>query len=252
MKYKHKKTRVSKYISSANDKTSNKGKKRGLTAALVIVACLVFVKSPLKETEYVKKVFVKITDGFDIKASEFLDKTGEYIADFCFGYLKNETKDDALVHAENDEVLKETAVEAGTPYEEAKPRFLPIMPADGEISSEFGERVHPLNEEITFHNGIDIALSEGDEIKACFDGVITKSEYNEYSGNYILITHIDGYTSSYAHMSKLILSEGTAVKKGDVIGLAGSTGMATGPHLHFEIRNEGTPLDPYALITKNE
>jgi murein DD-endopeptidase MepM/ murein hydrolase activator NlpD len=140
---------------------------------------------------------------------------------------------------------------APTPKSE-KTGFLPSMPCDGELSSEFGERIHPLSGDSTFHNGIDIALDEGDPVTACFDGEVITSEYNDYSGNYVIIKHIDDYTSSYAHMSRLEVPVGTLVKKGDVIGLAGSTGSATGPHLHFEIRRGGTPLDPWKMIEMND
>ncbi len=252
MKYKRKKTRVSKYISSADDKASRVNKKRISRAALLFIICFFLSRIPLSESGYIKAVFTKSTGAFGVKSEELLDKTARYITDFCFGYLKNEANDDTMVFAKEEKNTASAGEKAPSVPEEEKAVFLPLIPYRGDITSEFGERVHPLSDEITFHNGIDIAANEGDEIKACFDGEVIISEYNEYSGNYIIISHMDGYTSSYAHMSKLLLGAGTKVKKGEVIGLAGSTGSATGPHLHFEIRKDGTPLDPYAICSVNE
>ena len=126
--------------------------------------------------------------------------------------------------------------------------FSPSNPCPGRISSEFGERVHPLSNTSTFHNGIDIAGESNTPIRAAFDGTIITSEYNEYSGNYIVIDHSNGYTSSYAHLKECVSKKGDTIKKGQLIGYMGATGNATGPHLHFEIRLNGTPLNPMELI----
>ncbi len=268
MKYKRRRSKVSKYVSYTDDKSRNKAykkvplKKRSSWAAGLILVCFALTRLNIADADFVKKVFTH-NGSFAIKNAEFLNTAGDYIAEFCFGYLKGKTNEPARAHAESKQkeskpqngqtpALSEAEpVSAGIPLAKEKNEFAPSLPCAGEVTSEFGERVHPITAEVTFHNGIDVALNEGDEIKACFDGEVIKSEYNEFSGNYIVIQHQDDYTSSYAHMSKLLAPVGAQVKKGDTIGLAGSTGSATGPHLHFEIRQGGTPLDPWRMIETN-
>ena len=125
------------------------------------------------------------------------------------------------------------------------------MPCAGEISSPFGKRVHPLSGEETTHNGIDIAANTGTDILCVEDGTVQKSEYNQFSGNFIVIAHSDGYTSSYAHLMESKVKPGDTIKKGQLIGISGSTGAVTGPHLHMEIRKDSTPVDPMTLIKVN-
>ncbi len=262
MKYKRRRTKVSKYISYTEDK-SRKGvqsvlslKKRSIRAAGLVMVVFALGRMYSGSADFVKRIFTVNTISFDEKTTAMLNTAGNYIADFCFGYLTGDPESNDKVYARDKElpsVSSDAAVSSAAEVSaepEAEVSFEPAMPCDGEITSEFGDRVHPLTGETSFHNGIDIALNEGDDISACFGGTVIKSEYNDYSGNYVIIQHQNGYTSSYAHMSELMAKTGQIVKKGDIIGLAGSTGSATGPHLHFEIRMGGTPLDPY-ILTKN-
>ncbi len=177
------------------------------------------------------------------KVSDFGEKGSKFVS----GYLKSGEKKDEKVFAleiNSDAQGKEQSKEKKEPLKV----FSPSLPCTGEISSPFGEREHPLSGQDSFHNGIDIKGETGDPVKATEDGKVTKSTYNQYSGNFIVITHTDGYTSSYAHLAKSNVKEGQTVKKGDIIGLIGSTGSATGPHLHFEIRKDKDPKDPLELI----
>ena len=114
------------------------------------------------------------------------------------------------------------------------------------VSSEFGKRKNPFSGEMKNHNGIDLAAPEGTPVYAIKDGAVYASIQNDPEfGNYIILSHDQGkMTSVYAHLSKISVDRYQYVKKGDIIGLVGQTGMATGPHLHFEIRQGGKAEDP--------
>ncbi len=184
----------------------------------------------------------------------FVSMLGQKGAEFVLGYLKSDSsgEKEEKVFAQNTsdkdtaQVLSDAKPKEQTT--ETEPLFSPSMPCEGEISSPFGQREHPLSGEGAFHNGIDIAIDSGTDIRAIEDGTIEKSTYNQYSGNFIVISHGGGYTSSYAHLRECKVNKGDKVKKGDIIGISGSTGMATGPHLHMEIRKDGTAVNPLELI----
>ena len=117
------------------------------------------------------------------------------------------------------------------------------------ISSYFGMRIHPIYGYPKMHNGIDIAASFGTDILASADGVVTSVLYNEGGyGWYIVVYHGDGISTLYAHCSKTIATVGQSVKQGQVIGLVGMTGAATGPHIHYEVRENGKPVDPLGYV----
>ena len=123
------------------------------------------------------------------------------------------------------------------------------LPLDNDsywVSSEFGKRKNPFSGQMKNHNGIDLAAAEGTPVYAIKDGAVYANIENDSEfGNYIILSHDQGkMTSVYAHLSKVFVDRYQYVKKGDVIGLVGQTGMATGPHLHFEIRQGGKAEDP--------
>ena len=115
------------------------------------------------------------------------------------------------------------------------------------ITSRAGNRFHPIFEEWRYHSGIDIAANTGDAIVASDSGTVCWCGEKGGYGNCIMIDHGNGYYTLYGHMSGYAVYYGTAVSKGETIGYVGSTGWATGPHLHFEIRYEDTILDPEAV-----
>lgn len=121
-------------------------------------------------------------------------------------------------------------------------------PAGGRISSPFGMRVHPISGAYKMHSGIDIANGHGAPIYAAQDGVVIRSGYSSGYGNLIIVKHGGGVTTRYAHLSKRKVGNGSKVKKGQLIGYMGSTGAATGPHLHFEVRLNGTPKNPIRYL----
>jgi murein DD-endopeptidase MepM/ murein hydrolase activator NlpD len=128
-----------------------------------------------------------------------------------------------------------------------KPGVL-AWPVNGWLSSPFGYRVHPILGTRRLHSGIDLAASSGSPISAAASGVvIIAAPYGGY-GNAVVIDHGGGLATLYAHQSRIVVSKGQAVATGDLIGYVGCTGLCTGPHLHFETRESGVPVDPMKYL----
>ncbi|MCL6588477.1 MAG: peptidoglycan DD-metalloendopeptidase family protein [Firmicutes bacterium] len=123
-----------------------------------------------------------------------------------------------------------------------------IWPAPGNITSYFGNRYHPVLRKRKFHSGIDIAAPAGTPIKASDSGVVIFADRNGGYGKFISIDHGNGISSCYAHCSIISVDQGQIVTKGDIIGKVGTTGLSTGPHLHFEIRKDGVTVDPLTYL----
>jgi murein DD-endopeptidase MepM/ murein hydrolase activator NlpD len=128
-------------------------------------------------------------------------------------------------------------------------RALPNQwPVNGEISSNYGWRASPWTRKETFHEGIDIKSPVGTEIVAAGDGEVIYADWMPVYGKVAVINHGNGLESKYGHASILLAKKGDKVKKGDVIARVGTTGMSTGPHLHFSITNQGQLLDPLIYL----
>jgi len=113
------------------------------------------------------------------------------------------------------------------------------------ITSPFGERIDPLTgEKGAFHGGIDLRAKEGDSILAWDNGVVIEAGTSQRSGNFVVIEHRNEVRTSYSHLSKISVSKGQKINRGDVIGMAGETGRATAPHLHFRMDYKGNKIDP--------
>lgn len=128
-------------------------------------------------------------------------------------------------------------------YDEAKAEGWSAPLDTSIVNSHFGLR------RWRYHNGIDLDLERGDLVRATFDGVVRISRYNRRGfGHYIVVRHANGLETLYAHLSERFVSPGMYVKAGQLIGTGGSTGRSTGPHLHFEVRYNGIPINPAELF----
>jgi murein DD-endopeptidase MepM/ murein hydrolase activator NlpD len=127
------------------------------------------------------------------------------------------------------------------------PTTLPV--AMGYYSSNFGYRVDPFNGRQAFHTGVDLIAPTGTPVMAAAGGVVSKAAFVPDYGKFIDVDHDNGLTSRYAHLSKTLVRVGDVVMKGQVIAAVGSTGRATGPHLHFEVREKGIPLNPNKFLS---
>lgn len=121
-------------------------------------------------------------------------------------------------------------------------------PVKGTLTSEFGYREHPLEGEERFHYGIDLAADTGTAIQCFADGTVTALGESSSYGQYLIVTHAGGYSTLYAHCSKLIASSGSDVEKGETIAEVGETGNTTGPHLHFELHQGSMYLNPIYYV----
>lgn len=120
-----------------------------------------------------------------------------------------------------------------------------MRPVAGRITSGFGERFHPILRHRRMHTGVDFGAPHGAPVRAAAAGVVLLAAYSGGYGNCVILDHGDGRTTLYAHCSVLLVREGQEVRQGQVIARVGSTGLSTGPHLHFEVRVNGTPVNPF-------
>ena len=116
------------------------------------------------------------------------------------------------------------------------------------VTSPFGMRLHPVHKEWRMHNGVDLASSKGDHIVAVRSGVVTRATYDSAGGWYVVVNHGDGFSSVYMHMTNYVVSVGQTVSAGQLLGYVGSTGVSTGPHLHFAITYNGSYVNPSNYI----
>lgn len=123
-----------------------------------------------------------------------------------------------------------------------------IWPLAGTVTSEFGWRIHPITGAQRFHSGVDIGGDYGQSIHAAQSGTVEYAGWISGYGNAVIINHGGGITTLYGHNQSLAVSEGQSVSQGQTIAYCGSTGNSTGPHCHFEVRQNGEPVSPYAYL----
>jgi len=124
-----------------------------------------------------------------------------------------------------------------------------IMPTRGWLTSAFmAERVHPILHLARPHEGIDVTAPMGAEIEAPASGIVTDVKWEEGYGNMVTLDHGYGLVTRYAHCSKILVARGQRVKRGQKIALVGSTGLSTGPHLHYEVWVNGKPVNPIKYV----
>jgi len=125
----------------------------------------------------------------------------------------------------------------------------PVPHDEAIITSAFGYRIHPILRIPKFHTGIDFGSRMNTPVIAAANGKVVLYEHNSTYGHYVVVQHSNDYSSVYAHLDKTTVSVGKELKKGDLIGYCGKTGRATGPHLHYEVRLKGTPIDPKGYLS---
>lgn len=123
-----------------------------------------------------------------------------------------------------------------------------LWPVEGRVTSSFGERIDPFNGEGAFHSGVDISSGYGHAIIAPADGVVRFADYMSGYGRLAMIDHGHGVSTRYGHMSAFAVTAGQSIHRGDVIGYVGSSGRVTSPHLHYEVRINDTPVNPYKYL----
>ena len=160
--------------------------------------------------------------------------------------LQIAAKEKELKQAKYSEYLAKLALQGENPPSSAKW----ICPVSGyTLTSAFGMRLHPVLGYYRMHNGIDLSCDTGTPIYASRAGTVTAASYQASgAGNYVSINHLDGFASIYMHMTHYVVSVGQSVSQGQLIGYVGSTGISTGPHLHFGVSYAGTYVNPLAYI----
>jgi murein DD-endopeptidase MepM/ murein hydrolase activator NlpD len=121
------------------------------------------------------------------------------------------------------------------------------LPVNGRVTSGFGSRFHPILGYVRMHAGLDLAAAYGSPIVAAADGRVVSAGWSGGYGNLVRITHAGGIQTMYGHMSRIVAASGSMVRQGQLIGYVGSTGLSTGPHLHYEVLKNGRPVNPLSV-----
>jgi murein DD-endopeptidase MepM/ murein hydrolase activator NlpD len=130
--------------------------------------------------------------------------------------------------------------------------IVPTMwPVNGRLLSRFGEREDPFSGEGALHSGVDISAAMGTPVHAAADGIVTRAEYMGGYGRLVVIDHGNGMRTFYAHLSRFEVVPGQEIRRGEVLGYSGASGKVTAPHLHFEVRVGGSPVNPYPYLTRS-
>ena len=191
------------------------------------------------------------------ESSELLIELEQKTEEYAAALAESEAKQDELMlqiaakekeykEAKYNEELRKLALQGQNPPSDASWK----SPVSGyTLTSAFGMRKHPVLGVVRMHNGVDMACSEGTPIYATRAGNVTQASFQAGgAGNYVSINHLDGFSSVYMHMTHYVVSVGQTVSQGQLIGYVGSTGLSTGPHLHFGVSYAGTYVNPLAYI----
>ncbi len=125
-----------------------------------------------------------------------------------------------------------------------------IWPVEGRLMGGFGERTDPFSGEGAMHTGVDISAPTGTPVRATADGVVTFASWFSGYGQLVIVDHGGGYETYYAHLSRFAVVDGQGVRRGEQIGAVGSTGRVTAPHLHYEVRIGGAPVNPHTYLAR--
>lgn len=138
------------------------------------------------------------------------------------------------IHSDNTTALNDLA----------EPSIYPIESEKIKRISGYGERVNPKTKQKQFHYGIDFSISEGENVVSTADGVVVEAQFDSKKGNYAIIQHNEVFSTFYSHLKSISVQPGEKLKKGQIIGYSGNTGLSTGPHLHYEVFKNGKNADP--------
>ena len=173
--------------------------------------------------------------------------------------IQDRTGDSDLVYVKKDTSLLESSAETlrdigkilrtYRAFEADTPTLWPLKGVHGVITTRFGWTINPFTNLGYLHQGVDIAWGVGTPIVAAANGVVVQTGYNDVLGNYVTVQHKYGFVTRYLHMLRVETHAGVHVNRGDVIGYLGSTGLATGPHLHYEVHLGGNYLDPMNFLS---
>jgi len=173
------------------------------------------------------------------------------------GYNASEFVDDSLLGPTYRESLDEYDILKSTSFSlfsrkyprlwqtDTKPSLWPV---NGRLTSYFGKREDPLTGLGAFHPGVDIPAPMGEAVRVSGDGIVVRAERAGNYGLLIVVEHGGGITTYYGHLSKIEVVAGQEVRRGQIIGAVGATGRVTGPHLHYEVRQGGSPVNPYVFL----
>ncbi|MGI8744878.1 MAG: M23 family metallopeptidase [Bryobacteraceae bacterium] len=126
-----------------------------------------------------------------------------------------------------------------------------MWPVDGRLMSPFGGRSDPFSGEGAIHTGVDLTATSGTPVRVTADGIVAFAEWSGRYGKLVVVDHGNGMQTYYAHLSQFEVIPGQEIRRGDLVGKSGGTGHATGPHLHYEVRIGGTPVNPYPYLTQS-
>lgn len=192
------------------------------------------LKNAVSELNQRSKIIESILSmvGIDIRPEEGTENTGG-----------------PFTSIDDNMVLYEELIDRVDYYlETIQPVPLGVPVAGGVITSKFGRRRDPFNGRLAFHSGIDIKNRSGSKVRATADGKVAKAEYDGKYGRYVLIDHENGFKTLYGHHKRLLAKRGQRVKRGQIIGVLGSSGRSTGPHLHYEIHYHNKIVSPMKFI----
>ena len=222
--------------------------------AILLIACAVAAVSKISPSAHSPKT--ESADGkIILSAADFEVVTASLTVDSA-ETLRYASEDviavGVITGTGGEDIGSEQAVEGTTfaSYTVSAPVTLPVENA--RLTSAFGYRTNPVSGNYGFHTGIDLAVAENTPVAAAYGGVVTDSGESDVWGKYVLIEHSDGFETYYCHLNDIYAHEGTVLRSGETLGIVGSTGWSTGPHLHFEVRIDGVRVDPEPLVFGSE